>query len=168
MAIEAVSFKRLSDSNFASGWIPLIYDGKESQSVAVSPEMPWQVNCILSLLTNSKDLCARTHARRIEALAFPLGWQSSFFFFFIQPKTILQVNRSKQLLELESRSGSTVEEPSRTRARVPTSRMTGWLSTKETSDTEIRLLPPNRTCRPPDVHFGSLKCDLTPSSLLNI
>lgn len=61
MAIEAVRFKRLSKSNFASGWIPLIYDGKELESGAASPEMPWQVNCILSLLTNSKDLQARAH-----------------------------------------------------------------------------------------------------------
>lgn len=29
---------------------------------------------------------ARTHARRIEALAFPLGWQSSFFFFLFSRK----------------------------------------------------------------------------------
>lgn len=84
MAIEAVSIKRLSDSNFASGWIPLIYDGKESQSVAVSPEMPWQVNCILSLLTNSKDLCARTHARTAyRGARFSSGMTIIFFFFFL-------------------------------------------------------------------------------------
>lgn len=72
--MEAVRFKRLSQSDFAPGWIPLIYDGKESQSAAVSPEMPWQVNCILSLLTNSKDAC--TLARRARTAYRGAGFSS--------------------------------------------------------------------------------------------
>ena len=60
---RAVRPKRLSASNFASGWILLIYVGKESQSAAISPEMPWQVNCILPLVTDSTFTitCMRIH-----------------------------------------------------------------------------------------------------------
>lgn len=67
-AMEAVRFKRLSVSNFASGWIPLIYVGKESQSAAISPEIPWQVNCILSFVTDSNAFSrvqARTHTHTV-------------------------------------------------------------------------------------------------------
>lgn len=65
-AVEAVRPKRLSVTNFASGWILLIYVGKESQSAAISPEMPRQVNCILPLVTDSNTYshtraCAHTH-----------------------------------------------------------------------------------------------------------
>lgn len=49
-AVEAIGPKRLSVSNFASGWILLIHVGKES--AAISPEMPWQVNCIPPLVTD--------------------------------------------------------------------------------------------------------------------
>ena len=72
-AVEAVRPKRLSVSNFASGWILLIYVGKESQSAAVSPEMPRQVNCILPLVTDSNTsnhALTHTHA---GAHSSPLG-----------------------------------------------------------------------------------------------
>lgn len=63
-AVEALSFKRLSVTNFASGWMPLIYVGEESQRAAVSPEMPRRVNCILLLVTVSKT---RTHPPQSRA-----------------------------------------------------------------------------------------------------
>lgn len=79
-AAEALSFKRLSVTNFASGWIPLIYVGKESQSAAVSPEMPRRVNCILPLVTVSKT---HTHTRPPYRSALLLsygreGWRNHF------------------------------------------------------------------------------------------
>lgn len=52
-SVEALSSKRLSVTNFASGWMPLIYVGEDWQRAAVSPEMPRRVNCILLLVTHT-------------------------------------------------------------------------------------------------------------------
>jgi len=71
-ALEAVRPERLSVSNFASGWILLIYVGKVSQSAVISPESPQQVNCILHSLPiqmlKLTHLCTHTHTYK-----FPLG-----------------------------------------------------------------------------------------------
>lgn len=85
-AVEALSFKRLSVTNFASGWMPLIYVGEESQRAAVSPEMPRRVNCILLLVTVSKT---HTHTLPVQNYAPLLQGERKMWKTIFHPPLIL-------------------------------------------------------------------------------
>lgn len=125
-AAEALSFKRLSVTNFASGWIPLIYVGKESQSAAVSPEMPRRVNCILPLVTVSKTHTpTHTHTRPRTPPLLREGGRGGETIFLPSHPSLRQPSSQEPRASKQSRAGErnvvpTAEKPPRSR-RLPLS-----------------------------------------------
>lgn len=158
-AAEAVRPKRLSVSNFASGWILLIYVGKESQSAAISPEMPWQVNCILPLVTDSTFtiMCihastraqARTHTYTQKSTLFSSGMINTFWFIQLKVSSLRQASSQNQTdivvgeqiqsdcREIITQTHTLSHILSYRCTCVLTGRITGWLSNEKTTDTEI-------------------------------
>lgn len=165
-AVEAVRFKRLSVSNFASGWIPLIYVGKESQSAGISPEMPRQVNCILSLATYSNTCKSHTHARAPNALCrstlFSSGRINTFWFIQLKsvfPETVVGEQTGFECGEIVSLT--------LTHAVVwmhvswQAQKLADWAMREQLTQKSFSPPPPPVSLSLSDVHSERLRSDLT-------